>query len=332
MKKILTVVLISMMCFIFTGCGKYSQKDLIKDFSKKVEDANSYNLTGILEIKNNEETYSYDVDVAYKKENNFRVSLKNKINNYEQIILRNNDGIYVLTPSLNKSFKFQSEWPYNSSQSYLLQTILEDIKNEDEVTFEENDEGYIIGTKASYSSNKDLKTQKIYFNKDKDIYKVEVYDENNNPRITMDISNIEYNKTFNDEYFNLNSNMTTSSTTEQTVSKTIDEVIYPMYMPQNTYLSSENKVSKEDGERIIMTFAGDNSFMLIQETSSVPETYSTVAVNGEPYLLTDTVGAVSDNSIEWASNGVEYYLLSNTMSKDDLLSVAKSLSVMPVAK
>ena len=97
MRKVLTVVFISMLCFIFTGCGKYSEKDLIKDFSKKVGDSSSYSLTGVLEIKNHEETYSYDVEVAYKKENNFRVSLKNKINNYEQIILRNTDGIYVLT-------------------------------------------------------------------------------------------------------------------------------------------------------------------------------------------------------------------------------------------
>lgn len=331
MKKILVAVLISTLCLIFTGCGKYNEKDLIKDFSKKVGDSNSYALSGTLEIKNNEEKYSYDVEVAYKKENNFRVSLKNKINNYEQIILRNSDGIYVLTPSLNKSFKFQSEWPYNSSQSYLLQTILEDIQNDEEINFEQVDDGYIIQTKANYSSNKDLKKQKIYFNKNKDVYKVEVFDNDDTPKITMDISNIEYNKNFDDNYFNLNNNISTSTTSE-TTSKTINEVIYPMYMPENTYLSNENKVSKEDGERIIMTFAGDNSFMLIQETTSIPQNFSTISVNGDPYLLTDTVAAVTDNSIEWSSNGVEYYLLSDQMSKEDLLTVAKSLSVMPVNK
>jgi len=41
--------------------------------------------------------------------NSLRVSLKNKTNNHEQIILKNSDGVYVLTPSLNKSFKFQSD-------------------------------------------------------------------------------------------------------------------------------------------------------------------------------------------------------------------------------
>ena len=82
---------------------------------------------------NNEDSHKYNIDVAYKEEDNFRVSLKNKTNNHEQIILKNSEGVFVLTPSLNKSFKFQSEWPYNNSQSYLLQTLVNDIKNDKKV-------------------------------------------------------------------------------------------------------------------------------------------------------------------------------------------------------
>ena len=34
----------------------------------------------------------------------------------------------------------------------------------------------------------------------------------------------------------------------------ITDVIYPMYIPQNTHLTSQNKVTKEDGEVIMLTF------------------------------------------------------------------------------
>lgn len=95
MKKIFICVTTILFCLCFAGCGKYDKDDLIKNFSKKVDESNSYNLSGTLEIINNEEVYSYDVNVSYKKENNFKVSLKNKINNYEQIILRNSDGVFV---------------------------------------------------------------------------------------------------------------------------------------------------------------------------------------------------------------------------------------------
>ena len=100
-------------------------------------------MIGILEIYNGEDTYKYDLNVSYQKKNMFRVSLRNQRTNHEQIILKNNDGVYVLTPSLNKTFKFQSEWPYNNSQVYLYQSLVNDILSDKERTFKE-DNGYYI--------------------------------------------------------------------------------------------------------------------------------------------------------------------------------------------
>ena len=50
----------------------------------------------------------------------------------------------VVTPSLNKSFKFQSEWPYNNSQIYLLQPILMDLENDKNLKFEAKNNEYIL--------------------------------------------------------------------------------------------------------------------------------------------------------------------------------------------
>ena len=33
--------------------------------------------------------------------------------NQEQIIIRNADGVYVLTPALNQVYKFKGDWPLN---------------------------------------------------------------------------------------------------------------------------------------------------------------------------------------------------------------------------
>lgn len=77
------------------GCGKYGEKDVVKDLTKKIEGAKGYHLTGVLEMINNEDSYKYDIDVSYEKDDKFRVSLKNQTNNHQQIILRNEDGVYV---------------------------------------------------------------------------------------------------------------------------------------------------------------------------------------------------------------------------------------------
>ena len=330
MKFIKKVLFLCICLMFFTGCGKEDESDVVKNLSKKIDGLNSYHLSGVLEIINNENTYMYDVDVSYLKENNFRVSLKNQTNNHEQIILRNSDGVFVLTPSLNKSFKFQSEWPYNNSQSYLLHNLLNDIKNDSDMIFEKTDDSYIFIVKTNYSNNKDLVKEKIYVDKDKNIKVVEVIDSDDNVKMKMTINNIDYNSDYNVDYFNLDNNMTVFSE-EVDFKKQIDSILYPMYIPQNTYLSGQDKVSLENGERIIMTFAGDYPFMLIQETLSTSDD-SLLSVSGDPLQLIDTVGVLDDSSITWVNDGISYYLVSNTLDQEQLVDIANSMSVASIVK
>lgn len=333
MKRKLLIISIFICCLIFTGCTKNNDKDILSKIEKNLNNSKGYNLVGTLEIINNEDTYTYDVNVAYKQSDNFRVSLKNQVNNHEQIILRNVDGVYVLTPSLNKSFKFQSEWPYNNSQSYLLQTIIKDIKNDNDKIFEEKDGNYIFTVKANYSNNKNLVKQKITFDKDLKLENVEIMNDKDQVLMKMDVNNIDMNATYNDNYFTLKENMETSNSTDTTtqVSK-IDEIIYPMYMPVNTYLSSQDQVSKDFGERVILTFDGEKPFMLVEETVIKDTELTITPMNGDIDMLGGIIGAVSDNSVTWINEGIEYYVVSDSLSKEELMSIAKSVSVMPVSK
>ena len=73
---------------LLSGCGKYNDKDLIKDLSNKIEKTNAYKMTATLDIYRNEEKYTYDVESSYKKGDLFKVDLTNKNNNHQQIILK----------------------------------------------------------------------------------------------------------------------------------------------------------------------------------------------------------------------------------------------------
>ena len=330
MKKICLFLCV---CFLISGCGKYTVKDAEKDLENKINKLNGYNLTGEMEIINNDDVYKYDVDVSYSKSDKFRVSLKNKTNNHEQIILKNTEGVYVLTPTLNKSFKFQSDWPYNNSQVYLLQTLLSDIQNDSEKEFKETSDNYIFTTGVNYPNNSDLVKQKIYFDKKLNPTKVEVLNDNEDVLINMTFKKVDLKAEFKDNYFSLDNNMKVSKTDESvdTVGK-IEEDVYPMYIPENTKLTDKEVVELDGGERVIMTFEGDNPFMLVQQTASVSDDLAIVSVMGDPYQMATSVAAVSDNMVSWISNGIEYYVVADNMSENELLSVANSISVLPVSK
>ena len=331
MKKIFAILFV---CLLSCGCMKYSADDALKDFKENVEKTKAYKLKGDLSIINNDDTYNYKVEVAYSKNENFRVSLKNKTNNHEQVILKNKDGVYVLTPSLNKSFKFQSDWPYNNSQTYLLQTLLSDIQNDKDRTFKESGKGYVFTSKVNYPNNEDLVKQNIYFDKKMNPTKVEVLNKNGDALIKMNITSIDMKAKFNDKYFNLNESMKTAKTNmddTKSVSK-IETETYPMYVPEGTQLTNTEKLNIDGGERVIMTFEGENPFMLVQELTSSSKDMEVVSVYGEPYVLPTGIAAVSDNMISWVDNNIEYYVVADNMDDDELMTVASSIAVLPASK
>lgn len=331
MKKIIGIFIF--LILFTTGCGKYGEKEILRDLNKNINNLKAYYLEGKMEIINNEDVYKYDVKVSFKEDDYYKVSLKNESNNHEQIILKNDDGVYVLTPSLNKSFKFESEWPYNNSQVYLLKSIIEDINNDKAYKFEEKDNNYIFTSTVNYPNNKSLINQRIIFDKDLNIKEVHVLNESGSAEIKMTFTSIDKKPTFNDDYFSLQKNLEASVVDEEVNPVTnIDDAIFPMFLPENTTLKSQDVITKDNGERVILTFGGDKPFILIEETVGIDDELEIIPTLGEPTLLIDTIGALSEDSISWISKGMQYYITSNSMSQEELLTVARSISTIPVMK
>ncbi len=419
--KYLKVFLLVMILFL-VGCTKKND-NILNDLNKKLDNSKSYYITGNMEITNNEDTYTYDIEVSYQKKDYYKISLTNKLNNHKQVILRNDDGVYVITPSLNKSYKFQSDWPYNNSQVYLLSSVYDDLNNDNDRTYKDTKDGYLFTSKVNYPNNKALVKQNVYVKKNLLIDKVEVVDKDGNVGIKMNFEKIEFDKKFDDDYFKLssildikndnkknssnaqnnsnqndsgsnntvqdnnnssnsvennsqdntngsnnsqnntgnnydnnnnstngnnnqgnvsgNENTNSNDATNSNVSgeekqtkttATIKDVVYPMYLPANTYLASEKTINTDDGERLILTFDGDSSFTLVEEVSSISDENLIIPVTGSMEFLSDVIGVVGTNSITWDSNGIEYYMVSNTIPTSELINIAKSISVLPVSK
>lgn len=350
MKKI--IVLCLFLIFIACGCGKFDKETAIKEFVSDVNSSKSYKLKGSMEIVNNEETFNYSLETYYLKDNYYKVILVNQTNNHEQIILRNDDGVYVITPALNKSFKFQSEWPFNSSQAYILESLLEDLKNKEDVLLEETENNYILKTEVNYPNNQELSYQKLIFDKKMNIEGVEVYDKDDIVKIKVTFTSIDLKAGLDKEDFLLedlinedcceeevctnnscektpeenNSSNTdvNNADTEQTTS-TLESIIYPLYIPSNTHLKSSEKIDTDSGERVILTFSGDKDFVLIEETSRAAEEFEIIPVFGDPMMVSDTVAALSANSLSWTLGSVDYYLASNDLSPEEMVTIASSL-------
>ncbi|MFR5856981.1 MAG: LolA family protein [Bacilli bacterium] len=337
MKKILLLTLF--MLLTLTGCGEYKLEDAVKEFSKDVENSKSYKLNGTMEISSGEEIFTYNIDTYFLKDDYYKVILVNQTNNHEQVILKNKDGLYVVTPSLNKSFKFDSVWPENSSQAYLLQNLVEDVKGDSKASLEKTDNGYIIKSTVNYPNNEDLSYQKIYFDDKMNINKVEVYNSEDIVKIKVTFKSVDLKAKLDEDDFLLDDLIDTEinneenntegecneGTCEDKTSATLDSIIYPLYIPSNTHLSSSENIETETGERVILTFSGEKNFVIVEEVASASNEFEVIPVFGDPLMLNESVGALSSNSISWHANNISYYLVSSDLSTNELISVAESL-------
>lgn len=304
-------------------------KTAIEKYKKNIESKDTYTLTGQMDIVSNEELYQYNVVVDHKKDDNYKASLKNKESGHEQIILKNKSGVYIVTPDLNKSFKFQSDWPFNSSQAYILESLLKDFENDSNIVFEEKDEKYYLSSTVNYPNNTDLVSQKVTFNKDMIPELVEVYDKNGNVSITFKISKIEFGSDLDNSYFEVE-----ESASEDCCEATgkLNEVVYPMYLPMGTKFKSEETVKTDNSERVILTFTGDKSFILIEEASKSPENFEVTTTSGELVFYENVLGNLNNSSLNWTMNGKDYYIIGNNLSNEEMLKVAASTSAVSLTK
>ena len=340
MKKI--GILSLLLLFLTFGCGKVDVNKVKSDFEDSVTKSKSYVLNGTMEIMNNEDTFVYTVEASFLKDDYYKVRLVNQTNNHEQIILKNMDGVYVVTPSLNKSFKFQSEWPSNSSQSYLLAPLLNDVKNDSDTTLEEQENNYVLKAKVNYPNNSELVYERIYFDKNMNLEKVEVCNSDDVVKIKVNVQSLDLKAGLNEDDFALedliskdccntdscenNASCKNQTTPSDTKTSSLEDAVYPLYIPSETYLTSKEVVDTDMGDRVILTYSGNKNFVLVEEVASVSNEFEIIPVYGDPLLINDSVAALQANSIHWTSNNMEYYLTGNDLSDEELLSIATSLT------
>ncbi|RYI25673.1 outer membrane lipoprotein carrier protein LolA [Bacillus infantis] len=332
MKKRLFMLLAGLLAiFALTACGTKSQEDVVKELGGKVEELKGYKAEAKMTLQMGTEPQTYAIEIWHKKPDYYRVSLKNPEKNQSQMILRNEEGVFVLTPALNKSFKFQSDWPQNSSQAYLYESLLQDILEDKEAKFNATKKHYVFETKTRYQNNKMLPYQEITLDK-KDLapVSVKVMDSDRNPLVTVDFSKVDFKAALDKKDFDTQKNMTGAQIevpvmAEEAASEEFS-VKYPQAELENVSLIDEKEISMEDGKRFILTYGGDKSFTLIQEKANVmPANTSYTSESGEPVDLGFTIGAIDDNKISWTHGGVEYIIASSDLTREEMVMLAQSV-------
>ncbi|MBY0149297.1 outer membrane lipoprotein carrier protein LolA [Neobacillus niacini] len=328
-KRFLLVITGLMVIFLLAACGSKSKDDVVEELNGKLNDLTGYKVDAKMTLKMGTDSQVYNVEIWHKDPTFYRVNLKNAEKDQSQMILRNNEGVFVLTPALKKSFKFQSDWPQNSSQAYLYESLIKDIVEDKESKFTATKEHYVFETKTRYQNNSMLPIQEIKLNKeDLSPATVKVMDPDRNALVTVEFSKVKFNASFDDSDFDMKKNMTRADLNLPVMADSKDEAFSVKYPTADlgSKLVDEKEVKLEDGKRVVLTYEGEKSFTIVQEKVTVKEASSSPTyVDGDLVDLGFTIGAVSEGSITWTVDGVDYMIASNDLTEKELVEIARTV-------
>lgn len=325
LMRLLSVVVFIGAIMMFSACRGSDSPQRV--FAEKLTKVQSYKVEGIMESYYESGRKQNEFKVLYKYPEMIKVEIKSGENADKQIILKNNEGVYILIPAVNKNFKIQSDWPDNASYPYLLQSLAKDIANDSDAIITEDETKVTVETKTKMHADATPVKQKIIFDKTTKLpTEVLVYDEDDNLYIRTVFTHIDFDYNISDDEFDLEGSMAAVRLEigEEVVYEN-REIGYPLYCPEGISLASENIVSNQDGtERLaIMKYGNDYGFTLIQEYVNDNEVTRYQEENGEIFMVLGNVAILKDNSLQTIYRGIEYTVASEDLIPEEMAKIVQ---------
>lgn len=316
-------VLLFLLFFVasLASCNKQTKtEDAYSDFVNSITEAKSYVLEAEMEVKKDEGSNLFNVEVTYKSPSYYRVNYQNQSSNSRQILLKNNEGVYVLSPELNKEFKFDSTWPLNSSHIYILNKVVDDLSNDEGRTVECSDEYYVFTSTINHKVKHDLVKQSVYVNKNSKKLEKICYQSADADVMVLTVKSLEFDKTLPSDTFNIDAIMKseTSAMGEGSsiiVSSINFDNIFDVTCSSETY-----------DDITVMSYKGDKNYSIIfQQLEDTPS--ASARIYDDFVMLDDTIAFISASSLTFYYSNYEFKIVSSTLTLEEMLDVANSLTI-----
>ena len=323
MKKILICVLF---LFCLTSCDKEDKRDYKKELVEYSSNLTKYSLEAQMQVVKQEGNIVFDVKVDYLQPNYYKVRLQNKANNNVQVILKNNDGVFVITPALNKQFQFNSDWPLNSSHAYLYQSIIKDITNDPDASFITSEDSYTITSKVDTKTNARLKTQKTTFDKKTHALMTNtIYDAASTPVITVTFKSFKTDVNLKAGDFNADvvNNTVKLELAEGVLDKDLNECV-ATFLPEGYKLS--RSVIKD--EYTLYTYKNNENVYTISTIVTEPSDILTISREFKDIVLLDFgVGFVNEKSISFFQENLFVSIYNENFNLEETMLIANSFNL-----
>ena len=183
------------MIFVFTvGCTnkEYTSDELYEDFKDQISKVSSYTCIAKVEAIGNKENTTYIFKHTYKKPDYYKLEVKSPKNLKGKTIEYKNNKIIINNPNINDTVEFKN---INNDARYLfIGDFINNYRKDENTKLELTENELKIEVKIP-GNNKYFNKQILYVNnKTKTPDKMEIVDNEENPRFIVTYECFKYNK------------------------------------------------------------------------------------------------------------------------------------------
>lgn len=329
-KKIVAGVLV-VLVLVLAGFKLFYKKDSVPEKIMSIrENLTSYHMEANMELSSNDDKRVFYVTVDYKKDADndlFRISLLDKNINQEQIMLRNKEGVFVLTPSLNQVYTFTGDYPLNSQKPYLYHSMLSALDGTYDI--EKVNDGYLLNFVPKYENSPNWVKEDVKLSNDFKPVWVNIYDSNNSVVCAINFTKVEFDVELTDDDFNVEINMNKAKESASDITHNPEDLPYTVVSNIiNSELEQQTKATVDGKTVYILAYRGNQNFTIIQSVVEESKEINYQSVNGTLVNFDFGLGIYNNSYLTYYYNGIKYEIYSDTLSVNEMIEIVSSLDVM----
>jgi outer membrane lipoprotein-sorting protein len=309
---------------LVAGCGAPSKSSMTSKLQTQQEklDATNYKSTAKMTVQMDNGSQTYYIETNFESPEVYKISLGDANKNINQVIVRNNNGMFVVSPSLQKVFRFNGDWAQNQGHIYLYDQILKQLVETKDWKMTSKDGVYTFSMPVA-QANDIVSRQEVQLDQALKPKQVVLYDKDDKPVVKLEYTSFTIGVKFNDGDFDPHKIATDPKAAKATLATNQTELHY--IEPEETLGNSLDVFHEESGTAALLRYAGDSGFVLHEAVANpgvtgLP-TGSLVDLFGVPALYS---GSNDAHQLIWMNNGIEFSLTSSKLTLDEMKQVAIS--------
>ncbi|WP_029422528.1 LolA family protein [Alicyclobacillus macrosporangiidus] len=317
------LVAVGLAAALAAGCGAPSKDAMNAKLQTQQEklSASNYQSTAKMTVQMENGSQTYYIETDYDSPEVYKISLGDANKNINQIIVRNGSGMFVVSPTLQKVFRFNGNWAQNQGHIYLYDQILHQLSTSPDVKVAKKGDVYTFTMPITPENDIVAKQQVDLSVNTLEPKKVVLYDKDNKAVVTIEFTSFKTGVKYQQADFDPQK-LASSGAVKTT---TVQDNQFTFVEPQEILGDKQDLSDQLSATDWLLRYTGPYDFTLEEwrpdpGVAGVPGG-KLVDLFGVPAVL---AGSANAQRLMWIHNGVQFSLTSDKLSLDQMKQVAIS--------